>query len=436
MRRKGAGEEAGSRLQRLSARLWSLCAPCLVFAIVLGLGVLCALTAREEGQVRQEHWQLRQSLAANAAGWLKGRAGDWRLFEASTWLHGSVRAHVTGLERSASPYGQTGIREFVEPGGGVREPWPLLQTQAVSEEQDSAGLVGFASRAGGEPLDERGYPLRWQHNAQTLEQALEQARMMHVREKVTRQTQPFAYVTRARGLGRKGPILVYLDVVRRTAARYHLPVHMLLAVMQVESGGRHELVSSRNAVGLMQVQPETAGMHVHHYLTRKKQAKASPAAGSAAADGSGTAGSAGAADSTSGTGGTDGTGTDSSQAEVDLLQVQTHLTDFEQNIFYGASYLHLLEKVYFRKVHDREARILCMLAAYNMGPGRFTRLFADTPQEAVRIINLYSALGLYEEIRLRFADAGDAPHDTPDGASYDYLDKVITLMLQYKKMGY
>ena len=101
------------------------------------------------------------------------------------------------------------------------------------------------------------------------------------------------------------------------------------------------------------------------------------------------------------------------------------LADIEQNILYGASYLHLLEKVYFRNINDKEARTLCILAAYNMGPGRFTRLFAENPDEAIRIINLYSNIGLYEEIKLRYGNK-----------NYTYIDKVITLMLQYQKRGY
>lgn len=368
---------------RLPERVSSLCVPCLVFCIALGLGALCALTARDDGHVRLERRQLRESLADNAAGWLREKTGSWRLYEAQSWLHGSVQACVTGLESRASSYGRTGIREPVERGSGVREAYPLLQ--------EADELVGFASQTRGEPLDDMGYPLRCQENAAVLEHV----RRMHVREKTGQRTQPFYYVTRARGLGHKGPILVYLEAVRRCAGRYHLPVNLLLAVMQVESGGRHDLVSSRNAVGLMQVQPETAGMAVQRYLAGKKQSSGTSKEGCSA------------------------------QPEADVQQVQADLADFEQNIFYGASYLHLLEKVYFRKVHDREARILCMLASYNMGPGRFTRLFAGTPAEAVRIINLYSATGLYEEIRLRFTDR-----------PYDYLDKVITLMLQYRKMGY
>ena len=69
--------------------------------------------------------------------------------------------------------------------------------------------------------------------------------------------------------------------------------------------------------------------------------------------------------------------------------------------------------------------MLCMIAAYNMGPGRFTRLFANTTEKAIEIINLYSSIGLYEEILIRY-----------NCNKYNYIDRVISLMFQYRKLGY
>ena len=102
------------------------------------------------------------------------------------------------------------------------------------------------------------------------------------------------------------------------------------------------------------------------------------------------------------------------------------LSEPERNIFYGASYLHLLDKTYFGKVRDRETRLLCVVTAYNTGPGRLQRLFAQDPKKSLEIINSYTANGLYEEIRTRLFQE----------KTYSYIDKVITLMHQYERMGY
>jgi len=50
----------------------------------------------------------------------------------------------------------------------------------------------------------------------------------------------------------------YRDHVRDAAAKYQLSEELLLAVMAVESGYRHDAVSVKGAMGLMQLMPDTA----------------------------------------------------------------------------------------------------------------------------------------------------------------------------------
>ncbi len=52
-----------------------------------------------------------------------------------------------------------------------------------------------------------------------------------------------------------GPYAVELA---QAAARYHLPVHLVRAVMMVESGGNPNVQSNKGAIGLMQLLPATA----------------------------------------------------------------------------------------------------------------------------------------------------------------------------------
>ncbi|MBI5608957.1 MAG: lytic transglycosylase domain-containing protein [Deltaproteobacteria bacterium] len=50
----------------------------------------------------------------------------------------------------------------------------------------------------------------------------------------------------------------YAVEIAQAAARYHLPVHLVRAVMMVESGGNPNVQSNKGAIGLMQLLPATA----------------------------------------------------------------------------------------------------------------------------------------------------------------------------------
>ncbi len=259
--------------------------------------------------------------------------------------------------------------------GAVSVPVPLLAGTTPG------APFAFQTARRGEPMDMRGYPLRWLDRRWTMHGYMEP------RGQDRSPLPSFAYVPRARGLGFKGPILAHLDIVERCARETGVPVAVLLAVMQVESRGQTGLVSSRDAVGLMQVIPDKAGEEVSRYLA-----------------GTSSAGDAGEA------------------AAVD----RAGLFAPDVNIRFGAVYLRLLYRRHFAAVKDREARALCALAGYNIGPNRLLRLFGPDAGTALERINAYTAAGLYAELRER-AGAGGA---------YTYLDRVITLMNEYRAMGY
>jgi soluble lytic murein transglycosylase-like protein len=48
------------------------------------------------------------------------------------------------------------------------------------------------------------------------------------------------------------------SLIERVGRLFSLPVNLVRAVVQVESGGQHDAVSGKGAVGLMQLMPETA----------------------------------------------------------------------------------------------------------------------------------------------------------------------------------
>ncbi|REG39517.1 lytic transglycosylase domain-containing protein [Paracoccus versutus] len=103
--------------------------------------------------------------------------------------------------------------------------------------------------------------------------------------------------------------------VAEASLRFGIPPHWIRAVRQVESRGNPQAVSSKGAMGLMQVVPETwAALRARHAL-----------------------------------------GSDP--------------FDPRDNIFAGAAYL--------REMHDRYGNVAAMLAAYNAGPGRYDEHLAS-----------------------------------------------------------
>jgi len=134
----------------------------------------------------------------------------------------------------------------------------------------------------------------------------------------------------------------YRKQVEEYALKYNLDVPLVLAIMQAESGFDPSLISPRNAHGLMQIVPATAGGEVRRWLG--------------------------------------GSGNPSSQ----------ELLNPDINIRYGTAYLHLLRTRHFQGVHHPLSLEYCMIAAYNGGSGALLRHFGSTPAEAVAAINRLS----------------------------------------------
>ena len=107
-------------------------------------------------------------------------------------------------------------------------------------------------------------------------------------------------------------------------------------------------VSGKCATGLMQIQPHTAGQEVASFLRDR------PGAGG-----------------------------------------QQDLFSPEQNIRYGAAYLHILATRYFGQVTDPLSREFCVITAYNSGPGRFYGYFGKSRKEA------FARLGCHQLVQFR-----------------------------------
>ncbi len=146
----------------------------------------------------------------------------------------------------------------------------------------------------------------------------------------------------------------YQQLVENFARRYNLSTELVYAIIHSESSFSTTLVSNKSAMGLMQILPDTASGEVHKYLYGH-----------------------------------------TGDISFDELSVP------EVNIRYGTTYLHILLTRYFAGVYDPRAREYCAVAAYNMGPNRFLRLYGKSNEEALEAINAMTAEELYEDLTRR-----------------------------------
>ena len=167
---------------------------------------------------------------------------------------------------------------------------------------------------------------------------------------------------------------MYRAHVVQYAKKYHLSEELVFAIVQAESNFNPLAVSPMQAVGLMQIVPDTAGGEAHAYLTGL-------------------------------------TGIPGTEA---LFQP-------EKNIQYGTTYLHLLSTRYFQNVLNSRSRQLCIIAAYNGGPGAVLRVFAPEHQVAVERINTLTPDEVYTALTTQM----------PKMESRQYVDKVLGFMRDF-----
>lgn len=143
----------------------------------------------------------------------------------------------------------------------------------------------------------------------------------------------------------------YKPLIEQAASRFGLSLDLMYAIIHNESNFSPMLVSNRSAMGLMQLLPSTAGGEVHTFLY-------------------GHPGKVSFAD----------------------------LSNPETNIRYGAAYLHLLLNRHLAQVKNTRAREYCAVAAYNMGPNRFLRIFSTDRDVAIEIINQLTPEQVYTRL--------------------------------------
>ena len=223
----------------------------------------------------------------------------------------------------------------------------------------------------GEETDETGLPLRWSRPEDALPGLMACGLIGSYASELYKMLRSSRFAPQADYSGRASR---YHTVARRYAEKYNLAFPLVLAIMHTESNFNPYAVSRSQAIGLMQIVPETAGNEVYRYLT-----------------------------------GLPG------QPNPEVLFSP------EYNIKYGAIYLHLLGRRHFGDVINPRSRQICVIAAYNGGPGAVLRLFDSDRDAAVARINALSPDDVYKALTT----------DMPHAETRRYVELVLGRMQAY-----
>lgn len=166
----------------------------------------------------------------------------------------------------------------------------------------------------------------------------------------------------------------YLPIVRRASQRYGVDESLILGIMQTESSFNPYAISYANAVGLMQVVPNTAGRDVFRLKGRKgKPSKA-------------------------------------------------YLFNPNHNVDIGTSYLALLQDKYLSGITNPISKRFAIISAYNSGAGAVLRVFDNDRDKAVAKINRMYPEQIYKILTRKH----------PSEQARRYLVKVNTAQKNYR----
>ncbi len=166
----------------------------------------------------------------------------------------------------------------------------------------------------------------------------------------------------------------YKGTVHTYSQKYKLDTALVLAIVQTESGFNPGLVSPRNAHGLMQIVPATAGGEVHRWFGQQG------------------------------------------------LPSPQELLVPEFNIRYGTAYLHLLRTRHLNGIENPQSLEYCMVASYNGGSGAVLRFFGKSKDEAINAINAMTPQEVYLALSTRF----------PSAETRAFVGKVMNLKEMYR----
>lgn len=223
----------------------------------------------------------------------------------------------------------------------------------------------------GQVLDHTNQPIRWEWRATKfadylLENKLQRRQSgLHVIWSITIQLVPNHLDKRAHK---------YLPYIRQAAAKYGVDQSLILAIMQIESSFNPYAVSRSDALGLMQIMPNTAGKDVF-----RAQGKSG-------------------------------------------IPSRNYLFDPANNIDLGTAYLSLLQNAYLGEITNATSRRYAIITAYNGGAGSVLRVFHNDKKLAAQIINKMPPGDVYQALVTKH----------PAEQSRNYLIKVNNARKNYR----
>ncbi|VFP80154.1 membrane-bound lytic murein transglycosylase MltC [Candidatus Erwinia haradaeae] len=165
----------------------------------------------------------------------------------------------------------------------------------------------------------------------------------------------------------------YLPMVQKIAQRYGVSKSLILAIIKIESSFNPYAVSHSNALGLMQIVQNTAGLDVFRMHGKTGQPS------------------------------------------------RRYLLDPENNIDTGAAYLFLLQRNYLSAIKNPISRLYAVITAYHSGSGSVLRVFSSNKNRAIYIINTLSPAEVYHILISKH----------PTAESRRYLHKVYHAQKSY-----
>lgn len=219
-----------------------------------------------------------------------------------------------------------------------KRPLRIISPILAHEGTGSSALSASLPIEMGDLYDPSGIPLRWHSPSHAMSVFGSPKRLPFKMPVESRQQSRFEKALA--GLRPSGSASDYRAIVESFAGRYNLNANLVMAIIHSESNFSPRLVSSKSAMGLMQLLPSTASDEVHRFLYGRR-----------------------------------------GQINFEQLAVP------EINIRYGTAYLHILNNRYFANVQNPQVREACVIASYNMGPNGFLRLYGARPELAIQKIN-------------------------------------------------
>lgn len=283
---------------------------------------------------------------------LSHAVGNMRgLFEAQTSfsLEGTAAGEVVPREGAQLTFEENGVSIRTAKGlAPVAPGWASPALLAIMPEtlrQD--GVFGEEGSTLGDYFDDDGLPLRWNSASQSCELAPgAQQELLFTLDRWDKAQSSRAYSLRQRAIR-------YQTAVEGYAKKFRLKPDLVYAIMYTESSFNPALISGRDAHGLMQIVPGTAGGEVNAWLGR------------------------------------------------DGVPSSEELLDPSVNIKYGTTYLHLLLTRHLNSISDPLSREFCAIASYNIGSSNMLKVFGPDWASAFATINRMTPEQVREQLLAR-----------------------------------